>query len=253
MECSPFARSRLAELRASYAPQSFDKHDLLADRYLLAREGRYRVYYVPTGAWPRPDAKVILLGLTPGLAQAMEAAHLFAETPAMLRDDEATYSSLLRKHVAFKGSMRTNLCTMLDQLGLPKALGLSRSDDLFHDPASPVATTSALIFPVFTGTDLRNFSGGGGALGKLPLFRQMLEELLVPRLVAAPSALIVPFGKSSASGLHFLVERGLVAPERVLSGFPHPSGANGHRKRQFEARREELAHALRTWFAKTPV
>lgn len=251
IEASAFSTRRLTEMRTSYAPRSLSKADLLEQRYLLAEEGRYRVYYAPLGAKPAHDAALVLVGLTPGLARATEAARLFAATPAAIRNDEPAYSALLREHVAFRGSMRTNLCAMLDVLELPQFLGVPRSEAIFDHAGHMVATTSALVYPVFTGPDLRNFSGAGKGLGEVALFRKMLEELLAPRLAAARSALIVPFGKTAASGLRYLVDAGTISKDQILEGFPHPSGANGHRKREFDEGRDRLAAALVRWFRRS--
>lgn len=114
-------------MRAQYAPTSFEKDTLLHDRYLLAAEGRYRVYYAGLGAQPSPNARVIFVGLTPGFSQMKEAARAFTETPAHVRNDPVAYSNILRHRVAFAGTMRRNLCSMLDALGFPAAFGITES------------------------------------------------------------------------------------------------------------------------------
>jgi hypothetical protein len=248
---SPFAPSVLAALETTYAPLSTSKGDLLSDDYLLAHDGRYSVYYAPFHAWPTRETLLVLVGLTPGFSQVRAAAQLFCETPETVRRDARAYNSLLRKHVAFRGSMRTNLCDMLDALKFPEYFGVAQSEDVFRDADTLVATTSALLYPVFSGSELRNFSGSGKDLANVPLFRRMLEELLAPRLAAAPDALIVPFGKAASSGVRYLSDTGAVRSERVLIGFPHPSGANGHRKRYFEEQRENLDMTLVKWFGRT--
>jgi hypothetical protein len=96
---------------------------------------------------------------------------------------------------------------------------------------------------------MSNFSGVK-RLSAVPLFRRMLDELLAPRLLAASSALLIPFGDAASSGLRHLIDAGVILEDRVLGGFPHPSGANGHRKRHFEERREELASTMKNWFSR---
>ncbi|MDP9024866.1 MAG: hypothetical protein M3N13_05820 [Candidatus Eremiobacteraeota bacterium] len=123
---SPFGAERLAAMRAQYAPTSFDKETLLDDRYLLAAEGRCRVYYAGLGAQPSPNARVIFVGLTPGFSQMQEAARAFTETSPDVRNDPVAYSNILRHRVAFAGTMRRNLCGMLDALGFPAAFGIAR-------------------------------------------------------------------------------------------------------------------------------
>ena len=246
---SPFSAARLGAFRARYAPASFNKTALLDDQYLLATEGRYRVYYAALGALPPADAKIIFVGLTPGLSQVAEAARAFAETPTAIRKDPAAYSGILRHRAAFAGSMRRNLCSMLDAIGIPAALELRESKDLFDEARVHAAATSALVYPVFVGPELRNFSGGGIDLARVRLFRRMIDELLAPRLTHAPDALVVPLGVVAASGVAHLRDQGALSGARILAGMPHPSGSNGHRKRQFEENADALRRRIAAWFA----
>ncbi len=246
---SPFSAARLAEFRARYAPASFDKLSLLDDQYLIAAEGRYRVYYAALGALPPADAKVVFVGLTPGFSQVVEAARAFVETPKAIRDDPVTYSGILRHRVAFAGSMRRNLCSMLDAIGVPSALGIRESNELFSNAMASAAATSALVYPVFVGPELRNFSGTGIDLARIALFRRMMDELLAPRLAHAPGALIVPLGVAAATGVSYLRDHGAISIERVLTGMPHPSGSNGHRKRQFQDNADALRSRITDWFS----
>lgn len=86
------------------------------------------------------------------------------------------------------------------------------------------------------------------AVTEEPLFIEMLERLLVPQLSEAPKALIAPFGESACKGALYLGEQGLIDSRRVLRGFLHPSGANGHRKRIFQENRTDLVEQLKSWF-----
>jgi hypothetical protein len=43
------------------------------------------------------------------------------------------------------------------------------------------------------------------------------------------------------------VEKELLDPDRCLFGFPHASGANGHRKKFFNERKEQLRLAVTNW------
>lgn len=245
---SPFSTERLAAMRAQYAPTSFDKETLLHDRYLLAAEGRYRVYYAGLGAQPSPTARAIFVGLTPGFSQMQEAARAFTETPAHVRNDPVAYSNILRHRVAFAGTMRRNLCSMLDALGFPEAFGIAESAQLFDEDRDDVSATSALVLPVFVAPDLHNFRGAGVDLAEVPLFRRMIEELLAPRLERSQKALIVPLGVAAATGVRHLCEIGRVAYERVLAGMPHPSGSNGHRIPQFNANEASMRERIAQWF-----
>ncbi len=194
----PFAETRLDALYRSYQPASLSRPDLLDSRYLLATEGRYQVYFAPIAAIPEPTARLLFVGLTPGFNQLLRAAQLSTMVDEAQRRNALGFSRLLTANVAFAGSMRANLCTMLDAIGLGDAMNVGASAQLFMD-SRHVATTSALVYPVF-GQRGEDFSGIAD-LSRLALFREMISALLYPRLALAPHALLVPLGVAAESGL----------------------------------------------------
>ena len=80
----------------------------------------------------------------------------------------------------------------------------------------------------------------------------MLDVVLAKELEEVRDCLILPLGKAVNSCLEYSASKGRVDMSNVLSGFPHPSGANGHRHRQFSDRRAELSRAVRTWSCNAP-
>jgi hypothetical protein len=65
----------------------------------------------------------------------------------------------------------------------------------------------------------------------------------------AAGALVIPLGKAAQNAVTLLTTDGLLEPGRCLPGFPHPSGANGWRVRQYTARRQMLSEAVVHWGA----
>ena len=61
-------------------------------------------------------------------------------------------------------------------------------------------------------------------------------------------ALIIPLGVNVSNALQYLSEQGLVAPGNILSGFPHPSGGNGHRHKQFAENKDAMEEKLNDHF-----
>jgi len=43
----------------------------------------------------------------------------------------------------------------------------------------------------------------------------------------------------------------MISDDRCITGFPHPSGANGHRKPIFECGHNRWEEQLTDWFART--
>jgi hypothetical protein len=107
-------------------------------------------------------------------------------------------------------------------------------------------STSALRNPVFVAG--RNYTGSSPQIAETPLLRQQVFSTLGPELAQVPDAIVIPLGKAAQSALELLVADGVVARERCCWGFPHPSGANGHRARLFDAERSHLTQILTAWF-----
>lgn len=65
-----------------------------------------------------------------------------------------------------------------------------------------------------------------------------------------PGALIIPLGKTVEGLLQRMEEEGLLGECGILHGFPHPSGANGHRRKQFAEHREAMKRRLEEKFGR---
>lgn len=179
-----------------------------------------------------PKAKLLIVGLTPGRQQLELARKAIAEgvTPEEFQ-----------RRVAFAGSMRTNLVSMLDQLGVGDALGVKSTAELFGTPL--LETTSAVRDPVFVNGN--NWSGSNPGILDSPQTRAYVETHLREIMLSLPHALVVPQGKAVDLALRHLGQE--INPSRVMFGFPHASPANGHQRKQFEANRAELVNVLRSW------
>ena len=207
-----------------------------------------QVFYAPV-EHHNPGARLVLLGLTPGLYQAQQAVESFAG--AMARGASVSDALAAAKYsAAFGGPIRANLCAMLQALDIPFHLGVQDADSLFVPPQDRVHLTSALRYPVFRSG--RNYSGTPPP-NRHPELRRMIESVLGPELASVPSALIVPLGKAAQVATDHLTSRKELDPNRVLRGFPHPSGANGHRRRQFEENFPAMRSQVAKWFSKSEI
>jgi len=199
--------------------------------------GDVTVAYAPVH-YVNEHARILIVGITPGWEQASIAVR---ECARQMRDgrtpEEACRSAKYK--ASFAGSMRRNLLQMLGELRVTQALGLSAPEELFGSGVDLLDTASVLPYPVFIGG--RNYSGYRPAIGpnhRLWKYTKLFREQL--RMGQAP--LIVPLGRSVASVIE---EHGCSA--HCLFGFPHPSGANGHRRRQFAARFDGLRRKVDEW------
>jgi len=216
-------------------------------RLLLWEDGALSVYYAPWD-WVNTRASVMLVGITPGAYQATEA---LLEAQACLRAGCSSEETLRRAAAvgSFSGPMRRNLVAMLDGVGLADALGVDSTARLFDTHHHLAALCSAIDYPVFVNGN--NYGGASPPLARHPVLRSLVRVSLGARVAMTPGALVVPLGKAVQHAVSLLAADGLVNPGRCLTGFPHPSGGNGHRVRQYAANREALAENVPRWAATT--
>jgi hypothetical protein len=210
------------------------------DTFVLGREGKLAMYYAPFD-WVNDNARVVLVGLTPGLKQMRLAFEACRDSLAEGASDEEACQAA--KATASFAGMRARLTDWLDELGVPEWLGIASASDLFGDRRDLLHTTSAIRYPVFCGPDFENYSGHSPSPLKSPLLLKTVKELLSPELAALPRALVVPMGVAVSAILN---DTSGIELSRCLVGFPHPSGANGWAPKQFAAHREEMLLKVRS-------
>ena len=217
---------------------NIDPHD---DRLLIERHGKLACHYAPFDHINR-DAKIVLLGITPG---AQQAGNALTELAAALHAGVSQLHALeLAKQTAsFSGPMRKNLIAMLDRIGLPAALEVESCARLFDTRSDLVHFTSALRYPVFV--DGKDYSGSPSILAT-PVLREMTRRWLHEEIALLQEAFWVPLGKEPAAVLDDCIARGDLDARRVLTGLPHPSGANAERIAYFLGTKKREALSAKT-------
>lgn len=203
---------------------------------LIANKGQYETYYSPFD-FINENAKVVIVGITPGMQQAKNALLKASEilkaggTVDQARKEAKVFAS-------FSGSMRNNLVQMLDHIGLNQYLGIDSIQSLFKENVSLVHFTSALRYPVFK--DGKNFN-------ESPLkLKEQVIAWFAEECKLLPNAIYVPLGPKVADVLELMVELGLLKAEQVLTGLQHPSGANAERVAYFLGRKERSNLSAKT-------
>lgn len=206
--------------------------DPCSPNLLLAQEGSLSVYYAPF-EWLNHEAKVVLVGITPGKTQAINA---LAEAKRCLSAGAATHEvlRLAKQTGAFSGTMRPNLVALMDCVGLERVLGIRSCAELFSTAPQLLQTASVLQFPVFFNGE--NYNGAPDII-RTPLLRQLMLAQFLPMVRDLPDAVLIPLGPVPTKALSWLVHEGHVSGRRVLEGLPHPSGANGERIAYFLGRK----------------
>ncbi|PPQ36679.1 Uracil DNA glycosylase superfamily protein [Rhodoblastus acidophilus] len=179
-------------------------------------------------------ADIVIVGITPGRHQ-MQNALLEARRclKAGLSDEAA--KSAAKVFASFSGPMRTNLVSMLDSVGVNQALGLSSTATLWGADAARVHFTSALRYPVFI--DNENYSGAPSMLAT-PLLKKQLMQWFATEMEALPNAVFVPLGPKVTEAVEVVASKLGIGSARILSGLPHPSGANAERIAFFLGRKK---------------
>ena len=217
-----------------------DRGILDRDDLLLGREGKLSMFYSPMDSI-NAEAKVVLLGLTPGWQQMKICIDTYCS--ARLEGLSEPEAQAATKGSASFAGMRKRIAMWLDKLGLQNKLGLPSTAQLFED-RSMLHTTSLIRYPVFVGAQYSNYGGHSPRPEFSPLLRTVVSEILAPELACTPDAIIVPMGTAVSGALAALSVTDL---DRCLIGFPHPSGANGHGPKQFEANRLALTESVKNW------
>lgn len=223
----------------------FEKSDILTNNFLLHRESNLEMYYAPHNEYINKDAKVFIIGICPGWTQT-QIAYKTANNGLKNNLPFEEIQKQCKHNSRFAGSMRKNLIEMLDELGLYRYLGISCCADLFDSNNNFLHTTSALPFPVFING--KNYTGHNPDILKSNLLRSYVEEYFYPEAELLSDTLIIPLGKSVDDVLCDMVKKQIVKSDNILFGFPHTSGANGHRKKQFDSNREFFASVIDNHF-----
>lgn len=214
----------------------------LSDDLKISEAGNFATYYAPF-EHVNEKAKVVICGITPGKKQAEIAIKAAA---CALADGKGAREALreAKETASFAGRMRANLTEMLDHIGLQERLGIQTTRRLFEDRKDLVHYTSALRNPVLNAGN--NFSGGSAMVRDPYLWDQIRDGLNEELQQLSQDIVIVPLGGSVEAVFERMADEGLVEPERILNGLPHPSGANAERIAYFCGRKDRGDLSLKT-------
>lgn len=220
---------------------AIDRHTLIPSAFLLEQEGPYAVNYIPFEAVNRA-ARVVVVGLTPGFIQWRNG---IAEAQRQLLTGASQEEVLLaaKRFGAFSGPLRPNLVALLDAIGLHGWLDVRSCAALFDTRLDLLHSTSILRHPVSRLGD--NYSGTPAPISQ-PFLRRQIEQYFAHEAAELAHAIFVPLGPAVADGVRWLASQGVLSPERILEGLPHPSGANAERIAYFLGRKERGTLSSRT-------
>ena len=225
---------------------SIKEETILSDQFLLEKDEKKQleIYYAPF-EYVNERAKVVIVGITPGLNQMEQSFSTVLNAKNQAVNDEDILSQV-KNNSSFEGSMRKNLVQMLDEIGLHKYLNISSTIEIFNKASYLVHTTSVITYPVFHRGN--NYSGSTPNMLKTELLKKYVTDQFVTELNQMDKPLIIPLGAKVSKVFDYLVEKQILDSSLILNGFPHPSGANGSRKKTFDANKEQMKDMLRVHF-----
>lgn len=232
---------RFAPIIRSLSAAELEGAASLNAKLRLAQEDKVEVCYAPF-EYINKQARIVIVGITPGRTQMLNA---LKEARRQLDCGADTANALMsaKRTGGFSGSMRPNLVSLLDHVGLNKWLGIRSCDEIFGAAAHLVQTASVLRNPVFL--DGANYNGTPN-MTRHPLLREQLLTYFGEDVQYLSKAVFIPLGDKVTEALHFVSERGMLDRSRILDGLPHPSGANAERIAYFLGRKNRSALSVKT-------
>jgi hypothetical protein len=234
MSLSPTSRALLERMHPIIAHASEDEirravtsdgpSALRDDTLGLLREGSYSAFFAPFD-WINDKADIIIIGVTPGKQQALEALLSFrAALAGGASLDEAAQRA--KSAASFKGGMRTLGARLMDYFRLHRLFDLTSTLDLFGSAAHRAHYTSVLRYPILKKSG--NYAGDS-RIATRPFMRRIIEGTLADELALLPNAWLVPFGPNALRALEHLAAVGRIEETRILGGILHPGGQQWNR------------------------
>lgn len=224
---------------------SFNKEDILIEKFELYNKNNMKIYYAPHNEIINDKAKIFIVGITPGWTQT-SIAYKTARNALLNKLDLQQIKKECKRSSRFAGSMRKNLIEMLDELGLNRKLHIESCNELFEDKDYLLHTTSIIPYPVFINN--KNYTGSNPKIMDNQVLYDYAKKYFYKEVECLSNTLIIPLGKAVEEILQQLIKENLIEKEQCLLGFPHPSGANGHRKSQFQENKNKLLCIIEEYF-----
>ncbi|MBT2638227.1 uracil-DNA glycosylase family protein [Bacillus sp. ISL-39] len=227
--------------------ESYSRGEILTSDFLMARENNIEIYYCTHNEYINKKARVFIIGITPGFQQMNKS---IAVARKCLEDNISVddIPFICKREARFFGILRKNITQMLDDLGLNIRLELESCEELFGDKDFLLHTTSMIPYAVFVNG--KNYGGHSPKILKNDLLTRYLAEYFEPQAAELRDSLIIPLGKGVEEVLSVYIREGIFKKENILLGFPHPSGANGHRLQQFRKNKERMKVIIKDFFQK---
>ena len=218
----------------------YTKEELLTEEFLIDKDNNIEIYYAPHNEHFNKYAKIFIVGITPGFQQ-MSTAISTARKELEHTDNIEDIQYKCKVAGRFSGSLRKNIISMLDDLKLNEIMNVNSTSELFDEKDYLLHTVSLIPYPVFVKKE--NYTGHTPKLIKNKFLMKYVYDNFInefKRLENPENVLLIPLGKAVEEILLKLQEDKIIGENQILLGFPHPSGANVNRVKQFEENKNDM-------------
>ena len=222
----------------------YTKEELLTKDFLIDKDNNIEIYYTPHNEHFNKEAKIFIVGITPGFQQ-MSTAISTARKELEYNDNIEDIQYKCKVAARFSGSLRKNIISMLDDLKLNEIMNVNSSSELFDEKDYLLHTVSLIPYPVFVKKE--NYTGHTPKLIKSEFLMRYVYDNFInefKRLENPENVLLIPLGKAVEEILLKLQEDKIIGENQILLGFPHPSGANVNRVKQFEENKKYMTEFI---------
>lgn len=223
----------------------YTKEELLTSDFLIDKENSIEIYYAPHNEYINKEAKVFIIGITPGFQQmntAMVTARKALEEEYSI--EEIQY--ICKDAGRFSGVIRKNIINMLDEIKLNKALDINSCNKLFGERDDMMHTVSLIPYSTFINKE--NYSGHTPKLIKSEFLMKYVYNNFLNEynsLKNKDEILLIPLGRAVEEILIKLEREKKIVMGNILRGFPHPSGANVNRIKQLEENKSQMIEFIK--------
>lgn len=228
--------NQFADKVAALKDADLNNKKAIPSELLIAQEGKYETFYAPFD-YINKDAKIVIVGITPGIVQANNALKKAKE---VLNSGGSVEKAKEEAKVfgSFSGTMRNNLVNIMDEIGLQHWLDIESTSSLFAENQSLAHFTSALRYPVLDNG--KNFNDSPLKLKDqvIAWFAEECQQL--------QDALFIPLGPKPGEALQLMIDMSVLKDEQVMTGMIHPSGASAERIAYFLGKKDKADLSVKT-------
>ena len=225
--------------------REYTKDEILTDRFMLYKEDMLSIYYAPHNEYINDYAEILVLGICPGWTQMKMAYQSVHQSVSLGNLSDESILKKAKIDSRLWGTTRTNLVSMFNEIGLPERLHLSSSGCLFDASNLILHTTSLIKYPVFV-AGMKNYNGYFPAINNNDSLYFYCKTYLTEELDNLHNLkMVIPLGRIvEYTFLHLFPSYN----EITIKNFPHPSGINGSRLKQFATYKEQISLQVRSLY-----